>query len=122
MISQRDPGGNSNLAMDERSARLAENETIFRSGNESIERATRGKLEQVPFLCECGDERCFARVELTPAAYEAVRAHPARFFVVPGHEDLPAGEVVVERHDRYTLVEKQGEERELVEGRDARRS
>jgi hypothetical protein len=122
MISQRDPGGNSNLAMDERSARLAENETIFRSGNESIERATRGKLEQVPFLCECGDERCFARVELTPAAYEAVRAHPARFFVVPGHEDLTAGEVVVERHDRYTLVEKQGEERELVEGRDARRS
>lgn len=72
--------------MDERSAKLAENETIFRAGDESIDRAAGGKLEQVPFLCECGNERCLARVELTPAAYEAVRAHPARFFVVPGHE------------------------------------
>ena len=108
--------------MDERSAKLAENETIFRAGNESIERATGGKLEQTPFLCECGDAGCFARVELTPAAYEAVRAHAARFFVVPGHEDLTAGEVVVEQHEGYTLVEKQGEERELVEGRDPRAS
>jgi hypothetical protein len=44
-----------------------------------------------------------------------VRSHPARFFVVPGHEDLTAGEVVVEQHGRFTVVEKQGEERELVE-------
>lgn len=108
--------------MDERSAKLAENETIFRAGNESIERAASGRLEEAPFLCECGNERCLGRVELTLAAYEAVRAHPARFFVIPGHEDLTAGEVVVEQHGRYTLVEKQGEERELVEGRDPRAS
>jgi hypothetical protein len=44
-----------------------------------------------------------------------VRSHSARFFVVPGHEDLTAGEVVVEQHDRFTVVEKQGEEREIVE-------
>ena len=69
-----------------------------------------------------GNPRNRRRVELTPAAYEAVRAHPARFFVVPGHEDLTAGEVVVEQRDRYTLVEKQGAERELVEGRDPRAS
>ena len=106
--------------MDERSARLAQNETIFRAGNESIDKAVGGKLEKAPFLCECGEESCFARVALTPAEYEAVRAHPARFFVVPGHEDLTAGEVVVEQHDRYTVVEKQGEERQLVERRDPR--
>jgi hypothetical protein len=35
--------------------------------------------------------------------------------VVSGHEDLTAGEVVVEQHDRFTVVEKQGEERELVD-------
>jgi hypothetical protein len=108
--------------MDERSARLAENEAIFRAGNESIDKAVGGKLERAPYLCECGEESCFARVVLTPAEYEAVRAHPARFFVVPGHEDLTAGEVVVEQYDRYTLVEKQGQERGIVERRDPRAS
>ena len=108
--------------MDERSARLAANETIFRAGNESIDKVADGKVEKAPYLCECGEKSCFARVELTPAEYEAVRAHPARFFVVPGHEDLTAGEVVVEEYPRFTLVEKQGEEREIVERRDPRSS
>ena len=108
--------------MDERSARLAANETIFRAGNESIAKVVDGKLEKTPFLCECGEATCFARVVLTPAEYEAVRAHPARFFVVTGHEDLTAGEAVVEEYPRYTLVEKQGGEREIVERRDPRSS
>jgi hypothetical protein len=108
--------------MDERSARLAKNETIFRAGNEIIDNAAGGRVEKAPYLCECGEKSCLARVELTPAEYEAVRAHPARFLVVPGHEDLTAGEVVVEQYDRYTLVEKQGEERGIVERRDPRAS
>jgi hypothetical protein len=101
--------------MDERSARLAKNEAIFRAGNEIIDKTAGGRLETAPYLCECGEQTCLARVELTPAEYEAVRAHPARFFVVPGHEDLTAGEVVVGEHDHFTIVEKQGEQRELVE-------
>jgi hypothetical protein len=120
MVQRSNRLGNRIFAMDERSARLAENEAIFRAGNESIDKAVGGKLEQAPYLCECGEERCFETVLLTAAQYEAVRAHPARFFVVPGHEDLTAGEVVVEQYDRYTLVDKQGEERELVECRDPR--
>ncbi len=103
------------VAMDERSASLAKNEAIFRAGNESIDKAAGGRVEKAPYLCECGEMSCFATVALTPAEYEAVRAHTARFFVVPGHEDLTAGEVVVEEHDRFTIVEKQGEEREIVE-------
>jgi hypothetical protein len=106
------------LAMDERSARLAQNESIFRAANESIDEAIGGKLEKAPYLCECGEERCFERVPLTSAEYKAVRVHPARFFVVPGHEDLTAGEVVVEEAAGFTLVEKQGEERDLVESQD----
>ena len=101
--------------MDERSARLAKNEAVFRAGNESIDKAAGGRVEKVPYLCECGEKSCLARVTLAPAEYESVRAHPARFFVVPGHEDLTAGELVVEQYDRFTVVEKQGEERELVE-------
>jgi hypothetical protein len=101
--------------MDERSARLARNETIFRAGNDSIDNAAGGRVEKVPYLCECGEKSCLAPVELTSAEYEAVRSHSATFFVVPGHEDLTAGEVVVEQHDRFTVVEKQGEAREVVE-------
>jgi hypothetical protein len=101
--------------MDERSARLAKNETIFRAGNDSIEKAASGRVEKVPYLCECGEMSCLARVELTPDEYKAVRSHSARFFVVPGHEDLTAGEIVVEQHDRFTVVEKQGEEWDIVE-------
>ena len=39
------------------------------------------------------------------AQYEAVRAHAERFFVLPGHEDKEI-ESVVEKHDRFFVVEK----------------
>ena len=105
--------------MDERSARLAANEAIFRSGNELINNAV-GDSGVAPFLCECGDQGCFERVSISHDAYEAVRAHPARFFVAPGHEDLTAGEVVVEDFSHYSVVEKQGAEAAIVERTDPR--
>jgi hypothetical protein len=107
--------------VDERSARLAKNEAVFRSANEAIlaNRAD-GGTELREYLCECGVPSCFERVALTAEEYEAVRADPARFFVSPGHEDLTAGEVVVEESSRYTVVEKRGEERQLVERSDPR--
>jgi hypothetical protein len=109
--------------VDERSARLAQNEATFRAGNELIEKAVGlGVQRLAPYLCECGSEECFERVTLTEDEYEAVRAHPARFFVVPGHEDLTAGEVVVEAFPSYAVVEKSGEEREIVERSDPRRA
>src|SRR6185437_9426524 len=111
------------LVMDERSARLAANGAVFRAGNEAIEANREGSgREQRPYLCECGVESCFERTELSHDEYEAVRSQPARFFVVPGHEDLTAGEVVVEEFPRYVVVEKQGEEREVVERSSRRRA
>jgi hypothetical protein len=101
--------------MDERSERLAKNEAIFRAGNESIDKVAGDRMEKVPYLCECGEKTCLERVELTSPEYDAVRSYAARFFVLPGHEDLTAGEVVIEEHDRFTVVEKRGEERDVVE-------
>ena len=107
--------------MDERSARLAENEAVFRAANEAIEaNIGAGGSEQRPYLCECGVASCFERVALTREEFEAVRAYPARFFVSPGHEDLTAGEVVIEESSRFTVVEKRGDEREVVERTDPR--
>ena len=69
---------------DERSARLAANEAIFRAGNERIRAAVADAMPRTPYMCECSDERCLERLELTKDEYERVRAHPARFFVSPG--------------------------------------
>jgi hypothetical protein len=105
-----------------RAARLAQNEGVFRAGNEAIDSnlAAAGLEGQRAYLCECGDAACLDRVSLTGGEYEAVRAHPARFFVVPGHEDLSAGEIVIEETARYTVVEKQDEQRKVVERTDPR--
>src|SRR5579862_5958735 len=99
---------------DERSARLAANEAIFRAGNERIRAIVADSVPRTPYICECGDDRCFERVELTRDEYEQVRAHPARFLVSPGHQDRAAGERVVEKYDHFTVVEKEGKGREIA--------
>ena len=101
--------------VDARSARLADNEAVFRLANDAIASNRRDRADRHEYLCECGDEECFERLQLSKDEYETVRAHPARFFVAPGHEDLTAGEVVVAECNRYSVVEKRGEEREIVE-------
>jgi len=109
--------------MDDRSKRMAANESIFRAGNEAIAHNSAGTGEgELSFLCECGVETCFERVVLAREEYESVRSHPARFFVVPGHEDMTAGEVVVEADSsRFTVVEKSGDGRRIVERTNPRR-
>jgi hypothetical protein len=44
-------------------------------------------------------------VRLSPAEYADVRAHPTRFFVVPGHEREELDRVV-EQNARFAVVEK----------------
>jgi hypothetical protein len=101
--------------MDERSARLAANEAVFRAGNERIDALLADRHGTTPYMCECGDAQCFQMIDLTNDEYEAVRSHPARFAVAGGHEDLTAGEMVVSESSRFTVVEKRGAEAEIVE-------
>jgi hypothetical protein len=56
------------------------------------------------YVCECSDATCVDQVELTPSEYSDVRAHPTRFFVVPGHERDEL-ERVIEENDRFMVVE-----------------
>ncbi len=106
--------------MNERSARLAANEAVFRAGNERIDAMVGSAPGRTAYICECGDAGCFERVELMREEYEVVRSHPARFFVVDGHEDLTAGEVVIEELVGWRVVEKRGAEGKLVERSDPR--
>jgi hypothetical protein len=104
-----------------RPAEVARNEAIFREANEGL-RARYEELEPIelsPFLCECGDERCTRVVRLATEEYAQVRAHPARFVVVPGHQILEA-ERVVECNERFDVVEKIDVGRDIAETTDPR--
>lgn len=97
--------------------RIALNQFAFRKANETI--ALRAGDEAVDFLCECGRGDCAAKVPLTRAAYEAVRANARHFVCAPGHL-TPAIERIVEALDGYSIVEKSGEAGELAEATDPR--
>ncbi|HEV8250424.1 MAG TPA: hypothetical protein VGQ15_10665 [Gaiellaceae bacterium] len=105
-----------------RAERKARNEALFREVNErraAIDRQARGgwadPTELFEFVCECGVEGgCEGRVQMTLEEYESVRQQDDRFPVVPGHES-PEIETVVERNERYVVVDKHAEFEPLVE-------
>ena len=95
------------------------NDAAFRAANERIGAfAAEHDLSEdpLPFICECADMRCQDIVRLRLDEYRRVRSNPAWFLNVDGHEAAALGIViVVERHDAYVIVEKQGHAREVVE-------
>ena len=94
--------------------RLAKNEALFREVNARIrelsERWDLGEPDLIAFVCECSRAGCSDAVELTLEEYERVRSEPTQFFVVPGHEDGRIDDGIVERHDRFTVVQKRLED------------
>jgi hypothetical protein len=88
----------------------ARNEALFRKVNERIEdvSSTVPRDETaMEFLCECDRPGCYERIKATRAEYEAVRAVPTHFIVLPGHEDRSV-EQVTDSTDRFFVVEKEG--------------
>ena len=88
--------------------RAAQNETLFRSVNEEIEKL--GQVERkagrfTAFVCECSDGKCAQQVQLTLPEYEEVRTESRWFAVAPGHVTEQI-EHVVRTSDRYVIVEK----------------
>jgi hypothetical protein len=90
----------------DRAARISLNEALFREVNERIEDlADKFNIGTLDAVCECGDAACADRIEITHGDYEAMRADPTLFAVVPGHE-LTDVERVVERREGYVVVAK----------------
>jgi hypothetical protein len=107
-------------AVSERERRVGVNESVFREVNERIaELAGEFDASSVEFVCECSDRSCTERVTVSLAAYEAVRAYPERFLLLPGHQRLGV-ERLVEEQPRYLVVEKLGEAGEIAEATDPR--
>jgi hypothetical protein len=91
-----------------RADRLVENQELFKSANERLEGAVEDSVspkERIPFLCECADEDCLGRVEMTLGEYSAVRTRDNRFFMIPNHL-LAEGEDVVETNPGFHVTEK----------------
>ena len=101
--------------------RIARNEATFRQINEDIERGRDAEDDStlIGFVCECGMADCSRLIELTSAEYERVRSDPARFAIVNGHE-FPATETVVERTERYAVVNKDKPTRHIARETDPR--
>ena len=97
--------------LDGDAARVGLNDARFREANERIQdRAVPTDVEFVPFICECADRECADLARMTTREYESVRAHPAHFLCVPGHEvDAERYGRVVARNRRYVVVEKTGD-------------
>jgi hypothetical protein len=98
------------VGSEDRLARQASNEALFREVNERIAelgtRAHAWSLGGTDFLCECGEEGgCGQRVRVPIDVYERVRSQDDRFIVRPGHES-PEIERAVEWTDDYVVVDK----------------
>ena len=111
--------------MDERERRLGLNEAAFREVNERVEDMTQtftSVTSSFDIFCECGDLSCTERITVPLAVYERVRGDSTHFLLKAGHED-PTVEDVIETHEVFVIVEKQGVEVERVaEQTDPRRS
>ena len=99
----------------------ARNEALLRTVNERIRAIDEtaegwaGADERFMFQCECGDtEGCDEQVEMTLAEYERARRQRDRFAVAPGHENAEI-ERVVERNERFAVVDKGDAVEPLVE-------
>lgn len=93
-----------------REDRMRENEELFRTANDRLHEQIEDVVPSdglVPFLCECMDELCMERIEMTLDDYRSLRADGDTFAVVPGHAALH-GEIVVEERLAFHVVRKDG--------------
>jgi hypothetical protein len=105
-----------------RKERIALNQAMFRGANERRWRRFRPRAkDKLWFRCECGNPDCAERVALTIPEYQALRENPMHFAVVGGHE-IPDTEDVVDRQDRYVVVEKHEDVRDIAQRTDAHES
>jgi hypothetical protein len=101
---------------------LATNEALFREVNERIEAVSQGvavSYAAMEFLCECDRPDCKESVNVTRAEYEAVRAVPTHFIVLPNHQD-PRIEHVAVTNERFLVIEKEGKAARRAEESDPR--
>ena len=107
--------------IDDRERRVIRNEALFREVNERIEdvSAEASPSEFIDFVCECGEEVCIETVQLSREEYEQLRSVSDHFALKPGHQH-PDFERVIDRCDRYIVVDKVGQAEDVADRTDPR--
>ena len=99
---------------------MTQNEALFREVNERVQdHAEQGAARVYEYFCECANIDCTFRVTLANTQYEAIRADPKQFVVLPLHY-TPEVETLVAENDSYWIVRKTGEAGEYAEKVDPR--
>jgi hypothetical protein len=88
--------------------KLAQNQDMARRANERLQdvagrTAEEGKV--IPFLCECADDACLGRVEISIDDYFIAHLDANHYVVMPGHPRVD-GEALVADRGHYQLVSK----------------
>jgi hypothetical protein len=94
--------------MNRRDTPRAENQKLFRVGNERLLSAVDDRVsgkDRVPFLCECADASCEGRVELRVEDWEGVTREPRHYLMLSGHPRSEK-ETVVGTLEDYDVVLK----------------
>jgi hypothetical protein len=109
-----------------RAARAARNQALYREVNERVKEVNEAfdALSQVgEWICECARPECSDTIVLSHEEYELVRTFDegTGFFVKPDEAHvIPEVEKVVERHERYWVVQKIGVAGELAKRKNPR--
>jgi hypothetical protein len=91
-----------------REERLVQNQREFRYANEKLELLSAEMTDDgqlIPFLCECADDHCLGRIEITISRYADTHEDRHHYVVLPGHPRVE-GEETVEDNDYYQIVSK----------------
>jgi hypothetical protein len=107
----------SDPAQHERELRAARNQSLFRAINDKMKSLNQAFVlvsNDFTIACECADVNCLEMIDIGADAYEAVRAEPRQFAVLPGHV-YPEVESVVAEHNGYVIVEKRAAAGEAAE-------
>jgi len=94
-----------------RDERTADNQRRFNTANDRLGELVQERVpeeERIPFLCECADELCLERVELSLGEFEQLHENENVYVIVPGHPRV-SGEVILQRQKRFEQVEKTNE-------------
>ena len=107
--------------MERRYERQARNEALLRNVNDQIKALDEGAAgwadpeQRFEFQCECGrTDGCGDQLHMSLTEYERVRSQRDRFAVVPGHQNEEI-ERVVERNERFLIVDKMAAVEQFVE-------
>jgi hypothetical protein len=77
---------------------------LFRAVNERVVELGAPAFGPADLICECPDQTCMRVLRMSVDAFDALRAEPALYAVVPGHEQPDDEDEVVGRADGYVLV------------------